>query len=68
MWYNVRVDVQRPDRVTISMPKELVQEARAKAIKQGTTLSALVRRFVELWLAGEIELPPEKPERGKRKK
>lgn len=49
------------------MPKELVQEARAKAIKQGTTLSALMRQFVELWLAGEIDLQAGKPERGKRK-
>lgn len=49
---------QRPDRVTLSVPLELKRKARAKAITQGTTLSAVVRDFLEEW----VEDPPEEEE------
>ena len=42
------------------MPRELVQTARAEAIKRGTNLSAIVRQMVKMWLVGEIELPLQK--------
>ena len=58
--YNVRVNVQRPDRVTLTMPRELVQTARAEAIARGTSLSAVVRQLIKMWLAGEVELPAPK--------
>jgi len=38
------------DKVTLYIPKELVRKARAKAIAQGTSLSAVVRRFIEEWV------------------
>ena len=56
------MDVQRPNRVTITMPRELVLTARAEAIRRGTSLSAIVRQMVKMWLAGEIELPTHQEE------
>lgn len=41
---------KKDDKVTLYIPKELVRKARAKAIAQGTSLSAVVRRFVEEWV------------------
>jgi hypothetical protein len=58
MWYTVRVNVQRPNRVTLTMPRELVKTARVEAIKRGTSLSAVVRQLVKMWLAGEVDLEP----------
>ena len=63
MVYNRRVNVQRPNRVTITMPRELVLTARAEAIRRGTSLSAVVRQLIKMWLAGEIELPAQEEER-----
>jgi len=60
--YNERVNVQRPDRVTLTMPRELAQTARAEAINRGTSLSAVVRQLIKMWLAGKIELPAPKEE------
>ncbi len=51
---------QRPDRVTLSIPLELKRKARAKAIAQGTTLSAVVRDFLEKWVE---EDPPKSEEK-----
>ena len=58
--YNERMDVQRPNRATLTMPRELVREARAEAIRRGTSMSAVVRQLLRLWLAGELDLPGEK--------
>jgi hypothetical protein len=58
--YNERVNVQRPNRVTLTMPRKLVQTARAEAIKRGTTLSAVVRQLIKMWLTDEVELPTSK--------
>ena len=51
---------QRPNKVTLSVPLELKRKARAKAIAQGTTLSAVVRDFLEKWLE---EDPPKSEEK-----
>jgi hypothetical protein len=51
---------QRPNKVTLSIPLELKRKARAKAIAQGTTLSAVVRDFLEKWLE---EDPPKSEEK-----
>jgi len=52
---------KKDDKVTLYIPKELVRKARAKAIAQGTSLSAVVRRFVEEWVKdapmGEKQAP-----------
>lgn len=51
------------DKVTLYIPKALVRKARAKAIAQGTSLSAVVRQFLQEWVkdfpvAEEEEKPP----------
>ena len=50
--------VKRPEKVTLTIPVVLKRKARAKAILQGRNLSEAVRQLLELWIAGEIELPP----------
>ncbi len=52
------------ERVNLSMPKDLVRKARGKAIAQGTTLSAVVREFLQKWIAEaapETKREPDKP-------
>lgn len=51
---------------TISIPPDLTQKARAKAITEGSNLSAVIVAFLRAWLDGKIELP--QPEEVKRKK
>jgi hypothetical protein len=51
---------KKTDRVNLTMPKELINQARAKAIADGLNLSEVVRRFLRAWLADELELPKEK--------
>ena len=36
---------------------DLHKAARIKAIETNTTLSDVVREFLRLWVAGELELP-----------
>ena len=57
-----------PNKTTLSVPDDVAREVRKRAIDDGTSMSAIVTTLLRMWLAGEIELPPEKPERGKRKK
>jgi hypothetical protein len=38
------------DKVTLSAPRHLIQQARAKAIAEGTSLSAVFRKFLEKWI------------------
>ena len=42
------------DRITLLVPSKLKREARIKALREGTNLSRLVRR----WLAEYIIAPP----------
>ena len=53
------------NRITLIVPKELVKEAKAKALQEETSLSALVRKWLSAWvdMEGETEYPP-----GERKK
>ena len=46
-------------KVTLSVPEELKNQARAQAILQGKDLSHVVRELLKMWLKGEIELPEE---------
>jgi len=47
------------ERVTLSMPQTLKLNARAEAIRRGSSLSAVVCQLLEMWMAGKIELPEE---------
>lgn len=49
--------VKRPNRVNLSIPRELINKARAKAIAQGSNLSRVVISFLEAWVVNEIDLP-----------
>ena len=53
--------VQRPDRITIAMPRDLVKKAKQKAIEENTTVSAVVRDMIVAWLSGLLQ-PPKKEE------
>ena len=48
---------KRPDRVTLSVPEDLKNRARAQAILRGKDLSQVVRELLMMWLEGEIDLP-----------
>jgi hypothetical protein len=48
---------RQQDRVTLAMPRDLVRQARAAAIRAGTTLSAVTRRLLEEWLEGSARDP-----------
>jgi predicted DNA-binding protein len=43
-------------RTTIRLPEELHRRVKAKAALQGTTITAVVREYLEKWVA---EDPPE---------
>jgi hypothetical protein len=49
-------------RTTIRMTKNLHKAARIKALEMDTTLSDVVREFLTLWVAGELELPTQTEE------
>lgn len=40
----------RQPKLTLVVPDDLRRKARAKAITQGTTLSAVVREFLKMWV------------------
>lgn len=52
--------------VTLNLSANLTQKARAKAISEGSNLSAVVSDFLQAWLDGKIEQP--KPEQQKRRR
>jgi len=41
----------KQSRLSVTVPPELRREARAKAIRQGTSVSALIRRFLTGYIA-----------------
>jgi len=47
---------KRSEKATLTIPVELRRKARAKAIMQGSSLSAVVRELLKKWLE---EDPPE---------
>lgn len=49
---------RRPDKTTLSIPPDLKRKARAKALLEGTSLSAVVSKLLEEW----VKDPP-KPEK-----
>ncbi len=46
-----------PDRLTLAVPKNLVARAKAKAALQQTSVSAVVRAFLEAWISDQVEVP-----------
>ncbi len=57
--------MQQSKHTTLNIPPELRQKARAKAISEGSNLSAVVVAFLEAWLADEIEVPTPQPKEKK---
>jgi len=52
-----------PNRVMLSVPQDVTRQARARAITEGTSMSAVVTAFLRAWLAGKLEIPQPKPEK-----
>ena len=52
-----------PNRVMLSVPNDVTRQARAKAISEGTSMSAVVTVFLRAWLDGELDAPLPKPEK-----
>ena len=55
--------VKVPNRVMLSVPQDVTRRARAKAISEGTSMSAVVTAFLGAWLDGDLEIPQPKPEK-----
>jgi len=51
------------NRVMLSVPAEITRKARARAILENTSMSAVVTVFLRAWLAEELQVPQPKPER-----
>ncbi|MFX1412086.1 MAG: ribbon-helix-helix domain-containing protein [Promethearchaeota archaeon] len=47
----------RERRITVRAPEKLHKAVRVKAAELGRPVSEIVRELLELWTAGEIELP-----------
>ncbi len=59
-----RTDMTKvPNRTTLSIPLDVTRKARARAIAEGTSMSAVVTAFLRAWLGEEIEVPQPKPEK-----
>jgi hypothetical protein len=48
---------QRENRTTLSLPADVTRKTRARAISEGTTMTAVVTALLRGWLVGEIDLP-----------
>ena len=48
-----------PNTVGLTLGKELADEAKVKAIREGVSVSAVVRVWLTQWVNGEIPTPPE---------
>jgi predicted HicB family RNase H-like nuclease len=55
---------KRPEKVTLTIPEDLKRTARARAILEGKSLSEVVREALELYVQGELPVPPEVKETG----
>ena len=42
-------------KTTLRLPQSLLREARVKAVRQGLSLSEVIRRLLRLWLSGQVE-------------
>lgn len=55
----------RQPKLTLVIPDDLRRKARVKAITQGTSLSAVVREFLEEWVKDDPPVEEEKGQKGK---
>ncbi len=46
-------------KTTVRFPADMLKEARIEAIRQGLSLSEVLRRLLRLWLRGKIVLEAE---------
>jgi hypothetical protein len=54
---------KRENKTTLSIPTDITRKVRAKAISEGTSMSAITTALLRMWLGGKIELPePEDPQ------
>ena len=47
-------------KTTVRFPTNMLKEARIKAIDEGLSLSAVLRRLLRLWLRGKVALENER--------
>lgn len=52
-------------KTTVTLPKQAVEDAKVKAIREGTSLSAVMSVFIEQWINGELATPEEAKAEGK---
>ena len=45
------------DNMTLVVPEALRDEAKIRAVREKVSLSALVRAWLEAWVAGELPTP-----------
>lgn len=57
-----------PNRVMLSVPAEVTRKARARAILENTSMSAVVTAFLRAWLDDKLLVPQPVPEEVKPKK
>ena len=55
----------RQPKLTLVISDDLRRKARVKAISQGTTLSAVVREFLEEWVKDDSPVEKEEGQKGK---
>lgn len=46
-------------KTTVRLPASMLREARIKAIREGLSLSEVLRRLLRLWLRGKVALDVE---------
>ncbi|MBN1485973.1 MAG: hypothetical protein JXA37_14765 [Chloroflexia bacterium] len=47
------------DRLTISLPRDLKKLAKAKAVMEEVTLSAVLSAWLQTWVEGNVDTPGE---------
>lgn len=52
-------------KTTVTLPKQAVDDAKVKAIREGTSLSAVMSVFIQQWIDGELATPEEAKAEGK---
>ena len=50
-------DQDQEKRITVKVPASLHHTVKAKGALQGLSMSDVIRRFLEAWIAEKIELP-----------
>jgi hypothetical protein len=50
-------------RTTINLPEPILQQAKLKALREGVTISEVLRGLLARWVAGDIQLAPHDAER-----